>query len=227
MYVSIFGDSISTYRDMNPKDYLVYYNTSICMRNSLMRAEDTWWGRVLDEFGYDLLINASYSGSKVSGDNFPAANSYERINALHNEIFPEMILIYLGYNDYGFCVPLGSETSIPDTAFFYSSYTLMLRRLKGIYPAAKIVCGTLMRNYIFYRPDISEKLCTNRGGIPIKEYNNCIRTVCNNEGVMIADLYDTGIKCDTLDGSHGTLRGHEEMGSAWIKCLSDIFSSTM
>lgn len=222
MLVSVYGDSISTYRDMNPEGYIVYYNIDNCMRNSLMEVSETWWGRVLAEFGWELLINASYSGSRVSGSGFPAACTMERVEALHNDKFPDIILVYLGYNDFGFCVPLSSEDGETDTSFFHDAYLLMLKRLKESYPSSRIICGTLMQNYIFYRPDISERLDKNREGTSLEKYNAIIRSACKCENVEVADLSRTGILCDTLDGSHGTKRGHSEMAQAWIKALSDI-----
>ena len=223
MYVSIFGDSISTYQGYNPPDYLVFYNIDNRMRNSVMEVMDTWWGKVLEKFGWELLINASYSGSRVSGTAFPSANSYDRIKALKNEVSPDVILVYLGYNDFGFCVPLKSEDNGKNPEYFFDAYRIMLERLKETYPNTRVICGTLMPNYIFYRPDISEKLPINRSGTPIEEYNELICKACSEAGVIVADLYNTGIKCDTLDGSHGTKRGHREMAQAWCEALSKVY----
>ena len=193
------------------------------MRNSLIDVKDTWWGQVIERFKFDLLINASYSGSRVSGISFPAANTYERINALHNDNYPDIILVYFGYNDFGFCVPIESDdTTGPNPECFYDAYKIMLGRLKEKYPNALIICGTLMLNYIFYRFNLSDKLRVNRSETPIEEYNKAIRRACIDSEVVIADLYSTGIKCDTLDGSHGTKRGHKEMANAWIEVLPEI-----
>lgn len=220
--VSIFGDSISTYRGYNPPGHLVFYNDENCFLNSLMSANDTWWGQVLDAYGWELLINASYSGSRVSGKVFPAANTRERINVLQTTSKPDIILVYLGLNDYGFCVPLTSDNKMQAEECFYDSYDLMLGRMKEIYPDSTIICGTLMPSYIFYRPDITKKLGENRLGISLDKYNDLIRKACKNNQILVADLYKTGIKCDTLDGSHPTQKGHKEMRKAWITALSDV-----
>ena len=220
--VSIYGDSISTYRGYNPPGHLVFYNDENCFLNNLMSENDTWWGQLLDAYGWELLINASYSGSRVSGTAFPAANTCERINVLQTTSKPDIILVYLGLNDYGFCVPLVSDNNMRAEECFYDSYDLMLGRMKGIYPDSTIICGTLMPSYILYRPDITEKLGENRLGVSLEKYNDLIRKACKNNLILVADLYKTGIKCDTLDGSHPTRKGHMEMSKAWITALSEV-----
>ena len=61
------------------------------MRHSLMEVSETWWGRVLNEFGWELLVNASYSGSRVSGSGFPSACSHERMGFLQNVRTPDEV----------------------------------------------------------------------------------------------------------------------------------------
>lgn len=221
MTASIYGDSISTFRDMNPEGHIVYYNTDNCMRHGLADVSDTWWGKVLSEFRWELLVNASYSGSRVSGDSFPSGCSPQRMKYLKSAQMPDIILVYLGYNDFGFSVPMTSDKT-DDEMSFKGAYRLMLRRLKDSFPDSKIICGTIMQNYIFYRPDLSEKLNKNSAGTSLEAYNEIIREVCSSEKVLLADLHGTGICCDTLSDMHCTKRGHREMAEAWISQLKKL-----
>ena len=67
--------------------------------------KDTWWGKVIDYFGGELLVNNSWSGCRVtklpnSNMLFPSGCSDERTGDLHiNGIMPDVIIIYLGFND--------------------------------------------------------------------------------------------------------------------------------
>lgn len=63
---SIFGDSISTFEGSNPDDYNVFYNSEMKIRTGIARETDTWWGRVIDFFDGKLLVNNSWSGSRVT-----------------------------------------------------------------------------------------------------------------------------------------------------------------
>lgn len=63
---------------------------------------------VIDFFDGELLVNNSWSGSRVTklvGNEglFPSGCSDERTSALHiNSVKPDVIIIYLGINDWGF-----------------------------------------------------------------------------------------------------------------------------
>ncbi len=218
MYYSVFGDSISTFHDIVPEGYLVFYNRENAMRNGLAGVQDLWWHQVIEALGGELLVDAAYSGGKVSGNGFPAANCYERIEALQTARKPDGILVYLGFNDFGFGIPLTSGQEEPDLHYFYDAYVIMLRRLREVYPEARIICATLMPTYIEFRPDWQFPE-TNIAGIPFDYFNNSIRMAAERCGVELADLAATGITCDTLDGSHGTDRGQRQLADAWKQCL--------
>jgi len=217
MKISILGDSLSTFYSCALPDYAVFYSIEKAMENSLSGAEDTWWHQIIEMLGGELLVNASYSGSRVSGTEFPAANSYERIRALQTDTVPDCILVHLGHNDYGFNIPIGSEKD--DLDCFYPAYLAMLCRLKECYPESKIICSTIMKTYVTFHPEwhLPER---NQINILFDDYNQAIRKACKECHTDLADLAATGILYETLDGSHGTAKGHREMASAWKKALA-------
>lgn len=142
--ISIIGDSISTYIGFNPYDYPVYYKDDRAYDNEIESVDDTWWKQVIDNVGGELCVNNSYSGSLVAGNYESSACSAERCSMLHtSDVTPDIILIYIGTNDRGFEVNVGIE-SPNDTQNFYGAYRAMLRQLKTNYPAAKIICATLL-----------------------------------------------------------------------------------
>ena len=105
---SILGDSISALAGYNPKGYKVFYDSENCERSAVKEMQDTWWGKVIDFFGGELLINNSWSGSRVtkSPNNdslFPSGCSEKRTGSLHiNSIKPDVVIVYLGTNDWAF-----------------------------------------------------------------------------------------------------------------------------
>lgn len=218
MHYSVFGDSISTFYDTVPEGYQVFYNRENAMRNGLSSVQDLWWHQVIEALGGELLVDAAYSGGRVSGIGFPAANSYERIEALHTDRMPDGILVYLGMNDFGYAVPVSSGQDKLSVTYFYDAYVVMLQRLRQIYPYARIICATIMGTYIEFRTDwhFPEQ---NKDGIPCEDYNNAIRKACKECAVELADIAATGILCDTLDGSHGTEYGQRQIADAWLRCL--------
>ncbi len=204
--ISILGDSISTYAGFNPYGYAVYYAGDKIIENGLASVDDTWWKQVIDGLGGVLCENNSYSGSLVWGNNETCACSEERCSALHNENTPDVILIFMGTNDRGYNVGVQK---------FYDAYCTMLRRIKKNYPAAKIVCATLLLGY--ERGD-------SYASVEIAEfdYNNAIRKAVNDEGCLLVDIAATRKRYETLEGCHPTKNGHSLIAKLWLDKLKSL-----
>ena len=222
MNISIMGDSISTYTDCNPSGYAVFYDHYAASVAKLRSVEDTWWMRVVNALGGNVIANDSFSGSLVSGAWFPAACSPARLDAIRPaDAEPDLVLLYIGINDFGYCAPIGNvETgTAEDETHFYDAYRFMLQGIRKRCPKARIVCGTLLSGGIDARPDL-EPYVVNELGHHLDEYNEAIRRAAAAEGAEIADLAASGILYDSLDGVHPTLKGHETLANLWLEQLS-------
>ncbi|HUM85399.1 MAG TPA: GDSL-type esterase/lipase family protein [Lachnospiraceae bacterium] len=230
MLFSILGDSISTYENVNPSGYSVFYTVENCRRNHMVSVCDTWWYQVILYFHGQLAVNGSYSGSMVSGRNFPAANSDVRIQdlSLSGRYLPDIILIYLGVNDFGNGVllkgkPLADkfwETEYKDRKleYFDFAYKEMIRKMKRNYPGAQIFCGTLMRTFIFGNDNwlFPENF---NGKVAFEKYNDSIRKICSAQKIVCLDLSEGNVRYETLDGTHPTKAGHQMLAHNWINRL--------
>lgn len=107
MKISIMGDSISTFEGSNPQGYRVFYEGYKARINEMDAVTKTWWYQVIDSLNGELCVNNSYSGSRVSGLQFPASYSERRICELRDITTPDHILAYIGFNDFGYHVPIG------------------------------------------------------------------------------------------------------------------------
>ena len=109
-YVSILGDSISTYKGYNPD------GQGYTEQADLTDVKKTWWGYLLDKLGAKLCVNNSENGitccggagavalgrhtalHRVAGTVYPNLDgSTEKATATIN---PDIILVFLGHNDY-------------------------------------------------------------------------------------------------------------------------------
>ncbi|MDE5884215.1 MAG: hypothetical protein K2H29_03940 [Oscillospiraceae bacterium] len=221
-YFSIMGDSISTFVGSQPKNYNVYYDYENLKKNAMRSLSDVWWSKVISYFRGTLCLNNSFAGSFVAGKRFPSGNCVQRTELLHNgEYAPEYILIYMGIKDFGRGVPIrGRNFFRKNPIYFEDAYTLMLRRIKLNYPSSVIICGTVARTYHARIPNwqFPEKF----QGIALEEYNETIRLVAEKQKCPVADLSAKKIYYETLDGTHPTLIGHEELAQGWMACLHDI-----
>lgn len=221
---SILGDSISTLDGYNPRGYKVFYTGVNSEKAHVTQMQDTWWDKVISFFGGELLVNNSWSGSRVtklheSEQLFPSGCSDERTSSLHiNEITPDVILIYLGTNDWGFGVNTGNETRIlgvDENEYFDSAYDNMLKKLKRNYPQSEIWCFTLCETFISERLDF--QFPHRHAGIHIEEYNNIIRHAAWNNKCKLIDLYNFHIPYDTIDGSHPTNHGMDTIATMVLR----------
>ena len=216
--VSILGDSVSTFQGTNPRGYSVFYDTSMQRVNGLNSGSDTWWDRVITSMNARLCVNNSYSGSRVTGDCFPAAACEERLQNLGTQgEQPDYILIYAGFNDFAGGAELISSL---DTYGFEDSYDQMLRTIRQNYPSARTVCATLMRTRV--RGDHNWQFPEYWAGIGLEDYNNVIRWTAQENRCDLADLARSSVRYETLDGAHPTAQGHREIAENWIRCLADL-----
>lgn len=146
---SILGDSICTLAGYNPKGYKVFYDGESCEKSGVRDMKDTWWGKVIDFFGGELLVNNSWSGSRVthlpnSNTQFPLGCSDERTSNLYiNNVTPDVIIVYLGFNDWANGVPLDMEErsllNVVYDNYFSEAYEMMISKLRENFPLFSIL----------------------------------------------------------------------------------------
>ena len=206
---SILGDSVSTFQGYTPPGG-VYYAPSSGPVTGVNTVGDTWWMRVIRARGGTLLANNSWSGSTVAESGNLGAASLSRIRKLSADgVSPDVVLVFTGLNDISRYVPL--ET-------FREDYETMLRRIRDLFPAAEIRCGTLVAGYI-ERP-LFPKL--SHFGKRMEEYNDAIREAAEAAGVRPADLAALNGPEDayeSMDGLHPSGRGMEQVAALWLRCL--------
>lgn len=225
---SILGDSISTLEGYNPHGYNIFYDKVKQKQAGVLTWEDTWWGMVIKHFSGKLLVNNSWSGSRVaaipgSKEIFPSACSEERTAGLHStsqsgiRTDPDIIIIYIGTNDWGFGTPLKSE---PGVQGFAEAYQKMLAAIHINYPNAEIWCCSLMPTCMQSKDDFVFPYYY--GGIHMKEYNNIIKKCVksnhkNHVNICYMDTYKHSVPYDSIDGSHPTAAGMKTIADLIIR----------
>lgn len=233
---SILGDSISTLDGYNPIGYHLFYTGEICEKTGVHEMKDTWWRKVIDYFGGELLANNSWSGSRVSmmpGGTpeklFPSGCSDERTAGLHlGQDQPEVIMIYLGTNDWANGVLVddcSAEFPLPEATVelfksFEGAYVEMLRKVKRNYPSAEVWCCTLCETIIPGKPAF--KFPHAYAGIHIERYNGVIRNAAKNFGCKLIDLFSFHTPYASLDGTHPTAEGMATIASMILKEIEKV-----
>ncbi len=223
---SILGDSISTLEGYNPRGYHVFYDEDNCKKSGVIKMEDTWWDKVIAFCGGELLVNNSWSGSRVtklpgSEKLFPSGCSDERTSALHiKSVMPDVIIIYLGTNDWAFGVRASKNSQFLHTdqnELFTVAYERMLKKIRKNYPKSEIWCCSLSETFMGKNPNF--KFPHTYAGTHIEEFNTIIQNICLNNKCKFIDIYNQKMPYDSIDGSHPTRDGMNTIATAVIKEL--------
>lgn len=144
--VSVLGDSYSTYLGyVTPEKNKCFYRDSSKIKNDVHRVEDTWWWQVIDEHGFKLEVNNSYSGATVCNTGYVGNNYSDRsfVTRMKNIGKPDILFIFGGTNDSWAKSPIGefqySNWTKQDLFKFRPAFAYMLHYLKKTHPKMRII----------------------------------------------------------------------------------------
>ena len=188
-YVSILGDSISTYQGVS-NDASV--NSTLSANPSYYRGtfplEKTYWMQVINNLGLTLCVNNSWSGGNLSGihDETAGVNRAHQLSRDSGEI-PDLVIVFMGMNDLGRGV---------DASVFAKDYCKTLNIIKESFPLAKVCCVNLPDRDIYLK---------GRAELFNEAIENAVKLA--GENFFIADLYRSRLNNDfyymnTVDGLH-------------------------
>lgn len=204
--ISILGDSVSTFAGITPPEAL-FYDAWRQEETGVTSPDDTWWMQVIQGMGGILGVNNSYAGSTVSGGFMTSGTSEKRLRTLSAEGEPDMILVAMGANDWGF--------GVHPQEFEYE-YRRMLQRMKRLYPRAEIWCATILRG----KPVPEEEMFFNVDGVISPNiYSDIIRRIGTEEAVHLADVSGYHMEYETIDGVHPNRGGMKMIACLWLKEL--------
>ncbi|MBR6825235.1 MAG: hypothetical protein IKM59_01675 [Oscillospiraceae bacterium] len=170
--VMIFGDSYSTFEGYIPEGYEIYYFKTERPETDVTRVTETWWHQVIEQTGWNLVRNDSWSGSTIcytgyDGEDLSHSASFiYRLRTLKKEGFfrdheIHRVLVFGGTNDSWCEAPLGKVMENPQEADLYSvlpALCLFFQELRETLPHAKIhvLINTELKPEI---TDTMESLC--------------------------------------------------------------------
>lgn len=220
--ISLLGDSITTYVGYIPSGQTYEYTGS---NHGISSVNDTWWKKLIDALGMELLLNNSWTGTCVSTirDSAKGTNSNAVVRSELLGENPDVIILYMGINDFCFEAPLGDYeglTSVPnDKTTFSSAYAMTLDKMMTKYPQAEIWCATLPQcnaNGGMSAPEI------NNNGVALTQFNERIRKLALTFGAKVLDFAQCGQTFRNLnvyvsDGVHPNAAGMSLLANQAIR----------
>lgn len=219
--LSILGDSISTFDGWIPGGYACYFP----MNGDVPNVEQTWWKMILKDTKMELCVNGSSSGSTCMGDSSSIDSvqygcSECRIGDLigSNGAFPDVIIVYMGTNDFMKAIPLGDNdgTRAVEEGMienFSDAYCMILDKLIAYYPNAEIYCCNLPPMGT-WGPESGPVFVTfvNSLELTSEDYGRQIEIIAEAKGCKVIDLQNCGITMENMveyvtDGIHMNQEG--------------------
>ena len=162
------------------------------------------------------------SGSCISAFSDYGQSNQPLINRYENIPSADLIVVFMGTNDYGHETPLGSEQDTEDKTF-YGALNVIIPALVEKHQSSKIVFVTSLHRYGRGTSGILGTNFTydnipNGVGATLGDYVNALKTVCAKNGVSVIDLYtecaldptDATVRAEYMpDGLHPNAKGHE------------------
>ena len=199
--VSILGDSYSTFENYIPEGNASWYAPVPWEgRTDVTDVRQTWWWQLIDEGGFKLGVNDSYSGATISytgynGEDYSDRSFLTRLPRLGS---PDLLLIFGATNDSWTGGPLGE--------FVYDGFTrghlyefrpalaLLLTEACNRYPGTRIV--------FIVNTDLKD------------EITESIVEICTHLDVEYVMLHDI----DKLAG-HPSIKGMEQIKNQILQYL--------
>lgn len=197
--LSILGDSISTFTGYIPSGQSSEYNGA---NYNGLQVSDTWWMKLINALEMTLLVNNSWSGTCVTTarDSVKGTNSNAMVRSELLGENPDVIILYMGINDFCFEVALGTydgRSELPSSGTdFSSAYAITLNNMMTAYPRAEIWCATLPqceRNGSNIPPEINDN------GVPLIDYNERIKKLALAFGAKVLDFAQSGLTYQNMN----------------------------
>ena len=123
---------------------LLVWRTGRKRENDVKRVEDTWWYLLINEHGYQMERNNSYSGSTVCHTGYEKADYSDRsfVTRMDNLGNPDVLLVFGGTNDSWAKAPIGSyqyaDWTKADLYSFRPAFCRLMDYLTKRYPDTRI-----------------------------------------------------------------------------------------
>ncbi len=188
----------------------------------------------------EMINFSSVSVRGVPGSCFSAKSDYSTANSpLVNRYSDipdaDLIIVFMGTNDYGHETPLGTPSDTTDISF-YGALKIVISSIHRQHPASTLVFVTPLHRYGFGTSKILNSKFTydylpNGRGFTLGEYVEAIKDVCRKYSVPVIDLFnqcpinpanDVDRNLYFPDGLHPNFDGHRIIAECICEALIDI-----
>ena len=191
-----------------------------------------------ESMGFGKVTVMGVPGSCMSTTSDYGTGRSPLINRWENIPDADLIVVFMGTNDYGHETPLGSISDSGDVSF-YGALNTIVPGIISAHPDSRVVFMTPLHRYgagssALLGEKFTYDYLPNGRGHSLDDYVEAIKAVCERWSVPVIDLYaESGIhpaiadqKADYMpDGIHPNAAGHEKISCYIANCL-ELYGSS-
>ena len=237
-FVSMFLSFFSSKSDTNIDFESTWKNKkAVFIGDSITYGVGTNTGNRYFEYLNEELLFSGFSSYGISGScvssksdygttNTPLINRWETIATANQDV--DLVVIFMGTNDYGHGTPLGTISDSADISF-YGALNVIIKGLKDKLPNATICWITPLHRYGYggftFDSDLNASNCC------LADYTNAIIDVCKKYDIEYFNSFnipnfnpsDNVIKSKYFpDGLHPNADGHLYLSNHLVKWLNKL-----
>ncbi len=231
--ISILGDSISTYSGISNNatdtNSTIGNNAIFYPSYEIDNSNETWWAQTAEATGMQVLVNNSWSGSRVLNGGGAAYD--ERCVQLHDNTGtnkgtnPDIIAVYMGINDFNANSELGSFNKLSEVyteeegyitpKTVAEAYAIMVHKMTEKYDTSDIFLFTLPAN------------SSNKDTKTLGEYNEMIKDIAEYFDCYVVDIGNMegyNYSTHTADGLHPNEIGMDLITDLFVRTLKGVYA---
>lgn len=184
----------------------------------------TYWEYLNEWIGFENVITMGVAGSCISAQSDYGTKNAPLVNRYQNIPKSDLIVLFMGTNDYGHETPLGSMGDVGDVSF-YGALNMVLPAIVNAHPKSQILVITPLHRYAFGTSGITGEKFTNDflpngRGHTLGDYVQAIKHVCAQWSIPTIDLFSTSGMNPAIgaiknlympDGLHPNAAGHQRI----------------
>ena len=188
------------------------------------KTKKVYYQYLKESMGLKSATSMSVSGASISATSDYGHTKQPLIDTYLNIPAADLIVVFLGTNDYGHESPLGTMADTTDVSF-YGALNVIIPGMQAAYPSSKIVFVTPIHRYGFGSSKITGVAFThdstpNGHDATLGDYAAALKVACAAYGVDVIDLYeeypldpsDAAVRSQYMtDGLHPNADGHKMM----------------
>ena len=144
-----------------------------------------------DKNEFSSVTPMGVGGSCISAKSDYGTGNSPLINRWQNIPNADLIVIFMGTNDFGHQTPLGNVTDTTDVSF-YGALNAIVAGIQKQHPNSQLVFMTPLHRYYHTTSGMNspDDSLPNKAGYALIDYVNAIKTVCANNEIPVIDLYN-------------------------------------